>query len=103
MDACRHVNDPNLTMIASRSWFFIFGTDKRDNQMLPLTSQHGHLPENLKTKMDYRFTDELDEEPKESNCFQQAVKRIDDIIKIRGLYSVSPLVRLGGPLEICYI
>jgi len=76
VDACRHVNDPNLTMIASRSWFFIFGTDKRDNQMLPLTSQHGHLPENLKTKMDYRFTDELDEEPKSRWVTPERVKEM---------------------------
>jgi hypothetical protein len=61
VDACRHIDDKNLTLIATRSWFFIYGCDQRNPELVPLTSECP-TPESLKTKMDYRFTGELKDE-----------------------------------------
>lgn len=63
VDAVRHVGDrKTLTMAATRSWFYIKGTDPKNPNMVPLTAEP--LPKNLWTDMDYRFAGE--EEGKKS-------------------------------------
>lgn len=60
VDAVRHIDEKALTLVATRSWFFVYGADQRNPELVPLTSE-GPVPEALKTKMDYRFTGELDD------------------------------------------
>ena len=77
VDAVRHVGDrKTLTMAATRSWFYIKGTDPKNPNMVSLSADP--LPKHLWTDMDYRFAGE--EEGKKSQWVND--KRIAEMERL---------------------
>ena len=80
VDAVRHVGDrKTLTMAATRSWFYIHGTDPKNRDFVKLTADP--LPKHLWTDMDYRFAGE--EEGKQSQWVN--AKRIKEMENLHNL------------------